>query len=76
MTTSPSWTLLKRLLPHYAEELNRRVEVEAALFEAATGRRALPDAAECRRMAIRLGVPSWVPGKVPENFFNEPPTKS
>lgn len=42
---------------HSAEELNRRVDVENALLQSAAGARPLPDAAECRRLALHLGIP-------------------
>lgn len=38
-------------------ELNRRVAVEQILLDCATGKRPLPDAAQCRELALRLGVP-------------------
>lgn len=46
------------LVRHSATELNRRVTVEQQLLDAATGKRTLPDAAECRRLALQLGVPA------------------
>ena len=45
-----------------ADELNRRVEVENRLLMAASGKQPLPDADECRRLAYKLGVPSWFGG--------------
>ncbi len=39
------------------EDLNRRVEVEQHLLDAATGKRPLPDADTCKALAYRLGVP-------------------
>lgn len=38
--------------------LNRRAEVEQELFDAANGKRPMPDAAQLRTWALRLGVPS------------------
>jgi hypothetical protein len=35
----------------------RRVKVEQALFDAANGKSALPDAQKCRALALQLGVP-------------------
>ena len=48
--------LLDWFLPDYAAELNRRCEVEEALRAAAAGKRALPDAQECRLLANKLGI--------------------
>lgn len=41
-----------------ADSLNRRVAVEQELFDCASGKRPLPDAAKCRELALRLGTPS------------------
>lgn len=46
-----------------AKELNRRVEVEERLLDAAAGKVPLPDAKECRRLANKLGVPDWASKK-------------
>jgi len=43
--------------PWWAASLNRRAAIEAELFDMASGKRALPDAARCRAMALELGVP-------------------
>ncbi|MFP4538874.1 MAG: hypothetical protein ACLFPA_11305 [Dichotomicrobium sp.] len=37
---------------------DRRVDVERALLAAAAGKRPLPDADECRHLALKLGIPS------------------
>jgi len=37
--------------------LNRRASVEQRLFDAASGKNPLPDADECRRLALKLGTP-------------------
>jgi hypothetical protein len=50
-------TLLS-LSAHWAQSLNRRAEVEQWLFDASTGKRALPNAEECRALAMKLGVPN------------------
>ena len=44
-------------LREYEISLNRRAEVEQELFDAARGKRPLPDAEQCRKLAVRLGVP-------------------
>lgn len=41
---------------YWAASLNRRAEVETELFDMAAGKRPLPTAEDCRRMAIKLGV--------------------
>lgn len=41
----------------YEKSLNRRAEVEEALWAAARGKTPLPDAEQCRQWALRLGVP-------------------
>lgn len=41
----------------YEASLNRRVEVEAQLFDAASGKAPLPTAQQCRAWAVKLGVP-------------------
>jgi hypothetical protein len=46
-----------RWLRDYEISLNRRAEVEQELFDMARGKRPLPDAEQCRKLAIRLGVP-------------------
>jgi len=38
-------------------ELNRRAKVESELFECATGKRPMPDKAQLKEWAMRLGVP-------------------
>ena len=41
------------------DDLNRRVTVENRLFAAAaSGKGLTPD--QCRELAVKLGVPSWV----------------
>lgn len=42
----------------YEASLNRRADVETELFEMARGKRPLPTAEDCRRMANKLGMPS------------------
>lgn len=46
-----------RLIRGSADELNRRAIVEQYLFDCAKGKRPLPDAERCRRMALKLGIP-------------------
>ena len=41
----------------YGAEINRRAAVEAELFDMAAGKKPLPGADDCRRLAIKLGVP-------------------
>jgi len=38
-----------------ADSLKARVSVERYLFEASTGKKALPDAKKCSELAIKLG---------------------
>ena len=40
-----------------AAAINRRVKVEQELFDCAAGKQALPDAAKCRELALKLGTP-------------------
>lgn len=57
----PWWWRLRhrwRMWRSTGDDLNRRVDVERVLLNAAAGRRPLPDAAECRRLAYKLGIPS------------------
>jgi len=57
------WRFLKRIVMRwrwmrdYEISLNRRAEVEQELWDCARGRRALPDAEQCKQWALRLGVP-------------------
>ena len=50
-----------RMIFSHGTELNRRVEVENELFMMATGKKPLPNAEMCRKLALRLGTPkeSW-----------------
>lgn len=57
MTTTRADRLDKIL----TERTNRCVEVEQVLLDAANGKRAPPDAAECRKLALRLGDPDSKP---------------
>ena len=41
----------------FGAEINRRAAVEAELFDMASGKKPLPSADDCRRLAIKLGVP-------------------
>lgn len=41
----------------FGAEINRRAAVEAELFDMASGKKPLPTADDCRRLAIKLGVP-------------------
>lgn len=41
--------------------LRRRARVEQRLFDAASGKKPLPDADECRELAQKLGTPSGRP---------------
>ncbi len=43
----------------YELSLNARAKVEQELIDCANGKRALPDAQQCRDWAQRLGVPTW-----------------
>ena len=45
---------------NYADDLNRRVSVEAQMLSAAEGKRPMPDAAQLREWATKLGVPDWL----------------
>jgi hypothetical protein len=40
-------------------ELNRRVDVENRLWAAYSGKKPLPDREECKRLALKLGIPDW-----------------
>lgn len=40
-----------------AAAIERRASVEQALYEMGSGKRPLPDAAECKRLARKLGMP-------------------
>lgn len=46
-----------RIIRGSADALNRRAIVEQYLFDCASGKRPLPDAERCRRMALKLGIP-------------------
>ncbi len=48
--------LMFRWQREYEAGLNRRVEVEQELFDAASGARPLPTQEDCKRLAIRLGT--------------------
>lgn len=39
-------------------DLNRRAEVEQRLLDAASGKKPIPTAEECRALALQLGVPA------------------
>lgn len=41
-----------------SDALNRRVSVERYLFDAAAGKKPLPDAKKCRELANKLGIPT------------------
>lgn len=41
----------------FGQELQRRGAVEAELFDMAAGKKPLPTADDCRRLALKLGVP-------------------
>ncbi len=43
---------------NYAKSLNARADVETYLYDAARGKKPLPDAAKCRELAIKLGNPN------------------
>lgn len=45
-----------RLWKDSAEHLNRRAAVEQHLFDAAQGKKPLPDAEKCRELALKLGI--------------------
>ena len=56
----PRWhTLILRWrwMRDYETSLSRRGEVENMLFACASGKLSLPDAQQCRDMAVKLGVP-------------------
>ncbi len=42
----------------YGRDLNRRAKVEQELLDCARGTKPLPDRAQCREWAARLGVPN------------------
>jgi hypothetical protein len=46
------------LIRHHGDSLNRRVEVEDKLLKMAAGKLPLPTRDQCRKMALRLGVPT------------------
>lgn len=48
---------LRGLRDSWASSINRRVAVEQLMLDAAGGKRAMPDAAELRAWALRLGTP-------------------
>lgn len=50
------WQARWRLIRDSGERLKRRVQVEQYLFDCAKGKRPLPDAERCRRMALKLGT--------------------
>ena len=47
----------------YGNRLNRSVEVENALWSVVSGKREPLTPAECRRLALKLGVPDCYRGK-------------
>ena len=50
--------VMRWLAPDWvAHMINRRVEVEQQLWDAANGKRPPPTPDECRQWAIRLGTP-------------------
>lgn len=54
-----AWWWKLRFLRSYAVSLKRRAEVEQRLLDAANGKAPVPDAQECRRLALKLGDPSF-----------------
>ena len=46
-----------RLAAMLDKEFRRRVQVEEELMLRASGAKPLPNAEDCRRMAVKLGVP-------------------
>ena len=42
---------------YYPKELNRRAAVEQELWDCYRGKNPLPDKAQCRDWALRLGIP-------------------
>lgn len=50
-------------IPRYAQDLNRRVEVENVLLMTAAGKRPPLTPDECRQLAYRLGVPDKLRSK-------------
>lgn len=46
------------LIRHHGDHLNRRVEVENILIQCASGKRPLPDQAECMRLEKRSNTTS------------------
>lgn len=64
--TIQRWRDQWRFLRHAGRMLNRRVEVEQELFDCAHGKRPLPDAAQCRQWALRLGTPDTLQSTTPK----------
>jgi hypothetical protein len=52
------WKYLLLTFRDYAARLNRSVEVEQVLLTVAAGHRGPLTPAECRQLAIKLGVPT------------------
>ena len=51
------WKYRLLIIRRSGEELNRRATIEAYLLDCAAGKKPLPDAAKCRELALKLGVP-------------------
>jgi ABC-type dipeptide/oligopeptide/nickel transport system ATPase subunit len=49
--------LRQRWMRDYEKSLNRRAQVEQALFDVANGKEELPSREQCREWAMKLGVP-------------------
>jgi hypothetical protein len=49
----------------HADSLNRRAEVETVLWNVAAGKRPMLTQDECRKLALKLGVPSAYQGRRP-----------
>lgn len=49
--------LWREQAPKWAAALNRRAQVEQLMFDAASGKRAMPTATELREWALKLGTP-------------------
>lgn len=52
-----------RTFKDHADSLNRRAEVETVLWNVAAGKRPMLTQDECRKLALKLGVPSALRAK-------------
>jgi len=58
IATIRRWRYRLRFWRSYEASLNRRAQVEEELHKIARGKKPLPTAEDCRRMANKLGMPS------------------